>query len=84
VFLRFEVALRWSGLIGLACGTSHERGKVIVRESSAGRRRGDLFRNRQVRARLTKLYTDPRYEILLRKIGSPPAVTSRIPDSTPQ
>ena len=38
MFLRFEAALRWSGLIGLACGTSHERGKVIVRESSAGRR----------------------------------------------
>jgi len=33
---------------------------------------------------LTTLYTDLRYEILLRKIVLPPAVTSRIPDSTPK
>jgi hypothetical protein len=31
VFLRFEVALRWSGLIGLACGTSGRRFRGNVR-----------------------------------------------------
>ena len=38
MFLWFEVAPRWSGLIALACETCYEWGKVIVRKSSAGRR----------------------------------------------